>query len=129
MKPFQIVALLAIASFAAFSDQSSASGGLCNAEPLLIPSIVALHKTLSPAEVASRLAIDPDYAIALGTPTILNSQVNAYVPAHIAYPPLVRTERAPARVARGLRSTASGVPSATRTTASRPTARWSRRWS
>src|SRR6185369_2485804 len=76
---------------AASAAKAGADGGLCNAEPLLLPSIVALHKTLSAAQFAAKLAADPGYAAALGNPTVLNPQgtLENRVAANIAYPPLV----------------------------------------
>ena len=76
---------------AASAAKAGADGGLCNAEPLLLPSMVALHKTLSAAQFAAKLAADPGYAAALGNPTVLNPQgtLDNRVAANIAYPPLV----------------------------------------
>ncbi|MEO8751538.1 MAG: hypothetical protein ABI624_02540 [Casimicrobiaceae bacterium] len=65
--------------------------GRCNADPLLSPSLVALHKTLSAAQLAHLLATDPAYAASLGNPTILNTTgtIENRVSAQIVYPPLV----------------------------------------
>ncbi len=64
--------------------------GRCNADPVISPSLLALHETLPPAQLASLLATDPAYASRLGNPTILNPEVlenRTY--ARIVYSPLV----------------------------------------
>jgi len=65
--------------------------GRCNADPVLAPSLLALHKTLSAAQLANLLATDPAYAARLGNPTVLNTAgtLENRTYARIIYPPLV----------------------------------------
>ena len=65
--------------------------GRCNADPLISPSLLALHNTLSAAQLAHRLATDRAYAASLGNPTVLNTTgtLENRTYAQIVYPPLV----------------------------------------
>lgn len=64
--------------------------GRCNADPTLRPMLLALHKTLAPAEIAAKVASDPFYAERLGHPLVEtgSSSGDKYY-AYLTYPPLV----------------------------------------
>ena len=83
--------LLLVATMAATDPAFAATAGQCNPDPELVPSIFALHKTLSAAQFANRLATDPAYSASLGNPTVLNTQgtLDNRTYAWIVYPPLV----------------------------------------
>lgn len=64
--------------------------GRCNAEPALHPTLMALHATMSPAQIAAKVAIDPAYAERLGNPVVeAGVGIGDKYYAYFTYPPLV----------------------------------------
>ena len=73
--------------------------GRCNADPLLRPSIIAVHRSLTPAQLATKVATDAQYAERLLNPLVEpgpSAGVQQY--AYLTYPPLLDVTVATAKL-------------------------------
>ena len=64
--------------------------GRCNADPLLRPTLITVHTTLTPEQMATKAASDPAYAERLGHPLIeTGASIGDGHYAYLTYPTLV----------------------------------------
>lgn len=76
--------------------------GRCNAAPELVPTMWGVHKSLTPADLAKKVAADPAYAAQLGNPLVAPSGIVSTTYgreyAALTYPPLYNPTEATVRL-------------------------------